>query len=221
VPVAKSTPGESTARSNFPLCGSASGAFSSSGEASTPAQEIGGGAATVQLFSAENGARSASGSDYAESASRISRKEVAQSSSKVDDADKCERIRRLKEYLASSSATHEKQISLLSTLKRAHVYCVIHRVAAQQYGPLLERYIMTKYGYKRNNPSDSAGDCSKGGQNIEIKVSFGGSGHKHFNYVQLRLFDNVVSYVLTAYYLPQENADEEGELFIFKYPSYS
>jgi hypothetical protein len=36
------------------------------------------------------------------------------------------------------------------TLKDAHTYCVVHNVSSQRYGPILEKYIRTKFNYIKN-----------------------------------------------------------------------
>ena len=88
-------------------------------------------------------------------------------------------------------------------------------MSAQQYGPLLEYYIRKKYDYSKTKKDDCQGDCSKNGQNLEIKVSL---ATKKFNFVQIRPSHDCDIYIFTAYYLSQENVDDEGELFIFKVP---
>ena len=132
--------------------------------------------------------------------------------------NKNERINRLKEHLQSSKNKHDDLILKENTLKNAHIYCIIHNVSAQQYGPLLEKYIITKYNYKKNNASNCTGDCSKDEENIEIKASLGGITHTKFNYVQIRLGQNITSYLLTAYHLTNSNVEDEGMLYIFKIP---
>lgn len=100
--------------------------------------------------------------------------------------DNAERIKRLKEHLTLSKVKHEETVMKLSSLKEAHTYCVIHGLSAQQYGPLLEKYIKIKFNYKKNKAKDCIGDCSKDGKNSEIKVSLGGATHTKFNFVQIR-----------------------------------
>jgi hypothetical protein len=51
--------------------------------------------------------------------------------------------------------------------------------------------------------------------NYEIKVSNGGKEHNKFNYVQIRM-NHECEYILTAYYINNDNIEIEGELFIFK-----
>ena len=129
-----------------------------------------------------------------------------------------DRLRRLKEHLALSKVRHEEQLLLQPTLKDAHVYCVLANLSAQQYGPLLEKYIIQKFNYKKNNASECVGDCSKHGENVEVKASLGGAEHKKFNYVQIRPQQFISSYLLTAYHLSQENVESEGDLYIFRVP---
>lgn len=130
--------------------------------------------------------------------------------------NKRERIKRLKEHLATSIATHEKQIMKLGTLKEANIYCVIYGISSQQYGPLLEKFIRTKFNYIKNKAKDCTGDCSKDGKNSEIKVSLGGSSHTKFNFVQIRPLHDCDNYILTAYHICHENVEAEGELYVFK-----
>lgn len=132
--------------------------------------------------------------------------------------DKSERVKRLREHLALSTVKHEEQVMKLDTLKEAHAYCVIHGVSAQQFGPLLERFIRTKFNYIKNKAEDCTGDCSKDGKNSEVKVSLGGATHTKFNFVQIRPSHDCDTYILTAYHLSPENVETEGELYIFKVP---
>jgi len=132
--------------------------------------------------------------------------------------DKNERVKRLKEHLALSKVKHEEYIMKLPSLKEANTYCVIHGLSAQYYGPMLEKYIRTKFNYIKNYAKDCIGDCSKDGKNSEVKVSLGGATHSKFNFVQIRPSHDCDTYVLTAYHLSPENVEEEGELFVFKIP---
>lgn len=132
--------------------------------------------------------------------------------------DKIERVKRLMEHLKLSKVKHEHQLMGLPTLKEAHTYCIIHSVSAQQYGPLLERFIRTKFNYVKNKAEDCTGDCSKDGKNSEVKVSLGGATHTKFNFVQIRPSHDCDTYILTAYHLSIENVESEGELYIFKVP---
>jgi hypothetical protein len=51
--------------------------------------------------------------------------------------------------------------------------------------------------------------------NLEIKISNGGITNNRFNYVQLRM-NHECDYLLTAYYIDNENLEDLGELYIFK-----
>lgn len=135
-----------------------------------------------------------------------------------ENDDKKERIKRLKEHLNISKVKHEIEIMKELTLKEAHIYCVLQNVSAQQYGPLLEKYIILKNNFKKNNSSECIGDCSKGNDNVEIKTSLGGSNHIKFNFVQLRINQKINYYLFTAYHLIPENIETEGELYIFRIP---
>lgn len=132
--------------------------------------------------------------------------------------NKSESVKRLREHLALSKVNHEDQIMKLDTLKEAHTYCVIHGVSAQQYGPLIERFIRTKFNYTKNRAEDCTGDCSKDGKNSEVKVSLGGATHTKFNFVQIRPSHDCDTYILTAYHLSFENVESEGELYVFTVP---
>jgi hypothetical protein len=125
---------------------------------------------------------------------------------------------RLKELLAHSHINHEEELFRMSTLKEAHIYCALHKLSAQQYGPLLEKFIVSRYNFKKNRSQDCIGDCSKESENVEIKVSLGGKSRKKFNYVQIRVSQDVAYYILTSYHLTEENAVRGGELYIFKIP---
>ncbi len=69
----------------------------------------------------------------------------------------------------------------------------------------------------KNNASDCIGDLQYNETNYEIKISTGGKDHNKFNYVQLRTRTiHNCEYILTAYYIDNNNIDTMGELFIFK-----
>lgn len=129
-----------------------------------------------------------------------------------------ERIEKLKEHLACSSINHEQEILKETTLKDAHVYCVINSVSAQKYGPLLEKYIRIKNKFVKNTASECNGDCSKDGKNAEVKASLGGAKHNKFNWVQLRVSHDIQYYILTAYHLTSKNVETGGELYVFSVP---
>jgi hypothetical protein len=127
-----------------------------------------------------------------------------------------QKVIQLRKHLNLLRKDPTEHIMAQLTLKDAHIYCVLNNISAQSYGPLLEKYIIHKFGYTKNNSSNCSGDCVKEGQNIEIKVSLGGAEHNKFNYVQIRLSHHIQIYILTAYYLNDNNVDSEGELFIFR-----
>lgn len=127
-----------------------------------------------------------------------------------------ERIRLLKEHLARSTLKHDVEILKEASWKDAHVYCVIYDISAQQYGPLLERYMQLKYSFAKNSASACTGDCSKEAKNAEVKASLGGAKHAKFNWVQLRVSHDIDYYILTAYHLDQSTVEAGGELYIFR-----
>jgi len=127
-----------------------------------------------------------------------------------------EDIRKLEEHLAHSTMNHDKEIMKKKTIKGAHLYCVVNNVSAQQYGPLLEKYIRILKGFVKNTASQCNGDCSKDDKNAEVKVSLGGAEHKKFNWVQLRVSHDVQYYILTAYHLTSKNVETGGELYVFR-----
>lgn len=129
-----------------------------------------------------------------------------------------ERIQKLKNHIVSANIDHEEEILKEKCLKDAHIYCVINNLSAQQFGPLLEKYIRTRFDYAKNNAKDCNGDCSKENKNYEIKVSMGGAKHKKFNYVQIRPSHKCDMYLLTAYHVSLDNVESEGKLYIFKIP---
>jgi hypothetical protein len=132
--------------------------------------------------------------------------------------DSVERINLLRHHLSISKIKHDEYILKVPSLKDAHVYCIINSISAQQYGPLLERFIRTKFNYIKNKAEECTGDCSKDGKNSEVKVSLGGATHSKFNFVQIRPSHDCDMYILTAYHLSHENLGSEGELFIFRVP---
>lgn len=150
--------------------------------------------------------------------SELESRAIISNKSSLPTMDKSERVKRLREHLTLSKIKHEEHIMKLSTLKDAHTYCVIHNLSAQQYGPLLEKFIGTKFNYIKNKAKECTGDCSKDGKNSEVKVSLGGATHTKFNFVQIRPSHDCDTYILTAYHLAPENVESEGELYIFKVP---
>jgi hypothetical protein len=132
---------------------------------------------------------------------------------------KLARIMQLKNHLLTIRAKHKVLIMKSETLKDAHIYCVINRISAQQYGPLLERFIQQRFCYIKTDAKDCRGDCTKDGKNCEIKVSLGGALHCKFNYVQIRPAHDCDIYILTAYHLCSDNVDKGGDLYIFKVPT--
>jgi len=127
-------------------------------------------------------------------------------------------VQALKDHLVCSSINHETAIMKEPTLKAAHIYCVLNNISAQQYGPLLEKYILLKNNFKKNSAADCNGDCSKDGKNAEVKASLGGAKHTKFNWVQIRVSHDINYYILTAYHLTTENVETEGELYVFNVP---
>ena len=123
---------------------------------------------------------------------------------------------KLKNLLNISKCNHKKEIIKQSAnIKDAHIYCKINHLSGQISGPLIEYYIKNKYNMIKNNSSLCIGDVKHNNKNIEIKISTGGKENNKFNYVQLRINHNC-DYILTAYYLSNENLKNSGELFIFK-----
>jgi hypothetical protein len=122
----------------------------------------------------------------------------------------------LRKILDNSKKNHKEEIVKQSTLKYAHIYCKTHQLSGQSSGPLIEYYMINKYHMIKNKASECIGDCSKNGQNIEIKISLGGDKtHSEFNYVQIRFNHDIDIYLLTAYYVNEDNIDNNGELYIF------
>jgi hypothetical protein len=126
-----------------------------------------------------------------------------------------EYIQKLKDHLSRSTIKHEQEIFKETTLKNAHIYCVANSVSAQQYGPLLEKFIRIKNKFVKNTASECNGDCSKNNKNAEVKASLGGAKHNKFNWVQLRVSHDIHYYILTAYHLTSKNVETGGELYVF------
>ncbi len=126
------------------------------------------------------------------------------------------RVDQLKNILMASTKDHKIPIMEETTLKDAHVYCLLNQISAQQYGPLLQYYIIQKFEFTPNKAKDTIGDCSKDGNNYEIKVSLGGSKFNKYNYVQIRPSHNIQYYLLTAYNLDEASINSGGSLSIFK-----
>jgi hypothetical protein len=124
---------------------------------------------------------------------------------------------KLKQLLDSSCSNkiHTETILSLPTLKDACIYCKYNNLSGQFTGPVLEKYIKTRYKMTKNNASLCNGDLKCDEINFEIKVSNGGKENNKFNFVQLRMNHNC-EYILTAYYIDYTNLDNLGELYIFK-----
>lgn len=125
-------------------------------------------------------------------------------------------VSELKKILSVVQTDHLNLIMKSTSLKYAHVYCVVNKLVGQKYGFLLERYIRERFGYTGNRTEECRGDCSKGDVNYEIKVSLGGRNFDRFNYVQIRPRHDCNMYILTAYHLTPHNVDDQGDLYIFR-----
>lgn len=122
---------------------------------------------------------------------------------------------KLKHILGLSKCDHKIEIMKQKNIKHAHIYCKIHQLSGQVSGPLIEYYIKNKYNMIKNNSSLCIGDLQYNQTNIEIKISNGGKENNKFNYVQIRMNHNC-EYILTAYYISNDNIETMGELFLFK-----
>lgn len=119
-------------------------------------------------------------------------------------------------HLACCTINHKDEILKKESLKYAHLYCILKNVSAQEYGPLLENYIIVKKSFTKNTASLCIGDCTKDEKSVEIKASLGGKKHDRFNWVQLRPSHEIDYYLFTAYHLCNENIEQHGELYIFR-----
>lgn len=122
---------------------------------------------------------------------------------------------KLKHILGLSKCDHKTEIMKQSDIKGAHIYCKINQLAGQVSGPLIEYYIKNKYDMIKNNSSLCIGDLQHNQTNLELKISTGGKENNKFNYVQLRM-NHICEYILTAYYIDNDNLENMGELFIFR-----
>lgn len=114
-----------------------------------------------------------------------------------------------------SNKVHTENILKCETLKDAHIYCKINNLSGQFVGPVLEKYIKTKYNMTKNNASTCTGDLQCNDINIEIKVSNGGKENNKFNFIQLRM-NHQCEYIFTAYHIDYTNIDNLGDLYIFR-----
>ena len=122
---------------------------------------------------------------------------------------------KLRSVLVSSKCNHLAEVLSMENLHYAHAYCKANNLTGQIGGPLIEQYIKSKYNMTKNNAQDCTGDLCYNGINLEIKASFGGKNHNKFNFVQVRM-NHICEYVLTAFYLCEENIEINGELFVFR-----
>ena len=132
--------------------------------------------------------------------------------------NKCDYYKKLLDVLTTNFENYKKIVLQSKTLKEACVKCKIFKLSGQVIGPLIEKYIISNNGMKRELSSNRCGDCSINNTFIEIKISIGGKKHNKFNYVQLRMNHKIDIYILVAYYLHIDNIHEHGELFIFNIP---
>jgi hypothetical protein len=122
---------------------------------------------------------------------------------------------KLQQILNLSKCNHKLEIIKQPNIKYAHIYCKINQLSGQETGPLVENYIKEHFDMKKNKASLCIGDLQYNQTNYEIKVSTGGKDNNKFNYVQLRI-NHSCEYILTAYYINDDNIENMGELFIFK-----
>jgi galactitol-specific phosphotransferase system IIB component len=137
------------------------------------------------------------------------------SDSKLSLESDTEVKKELKKFLKNSKINHKLEIMKQGNLKKAHIYCIINRLSGQVSGNLLEHRIKIQNNMIKNKASLCIGDLQHNETNFEIKTSLGGKNHNKFNYVQIR-FNHICEYILTAYYITNNNIDTLGELFIFK-----
>jgi len=125
----------------------------------------------------------------------------------------------LKSFLLFSKTTknHHDSIMICKTIKEAHIYCKYNKISGQSSGVFIEKFIQKKFNFIKNNANLCSGDLKskKSNKNVEIKVSLGGVENNKFNFVQIRLNHNC-DYILTAYYLHENNVENFGDLYIFK-----
>lgn len=100
-------------------------------------------------------------------------------------------------------------------MKYAHIDRKLNNLSGQTAGPAIECYMAYKYNMSKNSASECIGDLQHNGKNYEIKSSFGGKDGNKFNFVQFRM-NHDCEYILTAYYVNENNYMELGELFVFR-----
>ncbi len=118
------------------------------------------------------------------------------------------RKEQLKHIIQNTMVNHKHLILQEPT----HIYCRINQLNGQKTGNLLEHYIIDKYFMVKNHESLCIGDVHYNNINYEIKSSLG--YNNRFHYVQIRL-NHDCHYLLTAYYLSENNVETLGELFMF------
>lgn len=133
----------------------------------------------------------------------------------LNDQEIAEMKIKLKHILSISKCNHKIEIMKQPDIKYAHIYCKINQLSGQVAGPLIEFYIKNKYEMIKNNSSLCIGDLQHNQTNLELKISNGGKENNKFNYVQLRM-NHLCEYILTAYYINDDNLETMGELFVFK-----
>ena len=124
---------------------------------------------------------------------------------------------RLNAILNESQIQHSVVVQNLD-IKDTHVYCKANRITGQNFGHIIECRVINLLRATKLNSSLECGDFSLNAQNYELKTSLGGKSNSKFNYVQIRPHHNIDFYMLTAYYLNNENVGNNGTLYTFKIP---
>jgi len=84
----------------------------------------------------------------------------------------------LRNILKESKIDHQKEVFKETNWKNAHIYCKIHRLTSQQFGPILQNFIIHMYGFVKKSAKLREGDCTKNNLNIEVKVSLGSKNYQ-------------------------------------------
>lgn len=106
---------------------------------------------------------------------------------------------------------NKQRVASAETLFDLCLMAKYYKLSAQQWGPMVEKHIMSSLKLKKP-PNKTSGDGTRDGTNYEIKASLCDSD---LNYVQIRPDHDIQWYILIAFFI-QNN---QVQLCQFKIPS--
>jgi len=109
---------------------------------------------------------------------------------------------KIRNYLNQKSLTYEQHLKEIRnvSIKDAHLYCLLANVSSNTVGRLLDARI-------------GKGVSSRVSIYVSLKSAF---PKKQFHYTQVKICDEIEVYLMTAYDLSENNAENGGELYVFR-----